>query len=194
LEHKAQGIALEADSAEAAIQAVITDFMPRRLAEIKQEELDSMKSALLNELVVPPVGASEEVGHFWGPVRQGGQCFELQDEMIAYLNTTGAVTKQTLQDMWQELAMPSSGVRKIVTAKFFSGKVPPLPKAEEAAATWTKQGVPQKHQALLARERQSTLVVDRADSQTREQVLKTGQYFPRSLNCARFSSPSLVAS
>jgi insulysin len=180
-----QGIVLDADQAEAAIQAVITDFMPRRLAELKQEELDSMKSALLNELVTPPVGASEEAGHFWGPVRQGGRCFELQDEMFAFLNTTGAVTKKALQETWAALAMPSEGIRKKVVAKYFAKKVPPLPQASEAAAMWAKQGVPEAHQALLRAELAKTLVVDRADSQTREQVLKTGGYFPTDLKCSR---------
>ncbi|CAK0814173.1 unnamed protein product [Prorocentrum cordatum] len=180
-----QGIVLDADQAEAAIQAVITDFMPRRLAELKQEELDSMKSALLNELITPPVGASEEAGHFWGPVQQGGRCFELQDEMFAFLNTTGAVTKQALQETWTALAMPPEGIRKKVVAKYFAKTVPPLPQASEAAAMWTKQGVPEAHQAMLQAELAKTLVVDRADSQTREQVLKTGGYFPTDLKCSR---------
>jgi insulysin len=183
-----QGIALDADQAEAAIQAVITDFMPRKLAELKQEELDSMKSALLNELVIPPVGASEEVGHFWGPVQHGGQCFQLQDEMTAFLNTTGAVTRKALQDAWAALATPSEGVRKKVVAKYFAREVPPLPKEAAAAAMWTKQGVPKQHQALLKRELARTLVVDHADSQTREQVLKTGGYFPTELKCSRVKS------
>jgi len=179
-----QGIVLDADQAEAAIQAVITDFMPRKLAELKQEELDSMKSALSNELVTPPVGASDEAGHFWGPVRQGGRCFELQDEMFAFLNTTGAVTKKALQETWAALAM-SAGTRKKVVAKYFSKKVPPLPQAAEAAAMWTKHGVPEAHQAMLQAELAKTLVVDRADSQTREQILKTGGYFPTDLKCSR---------
>mmetsp|Transcript_100249 Transcript_100249/g.283755 ORF Transcript_100249/g.283755 Transcript_100249/m.283755 type:complete len:1075 (-) Transcript_100249:44-3268(-) len=183
-----QGIALDADQAEAAIHAVITDFMPRRLAGLKQEELESMKSALLNELVIPPVGASEEVGHFWGPVQQGGQCFQLQNEMIAFLNTTGAVTKKALQETWTALAMPSEGIRKKVVAKYFAKKVPPLPLAAEAAAMWTKQGVPQEHQALLKRELARTLVVDRADSDARERILQTGGYFPRELKCSRAMS------
>jgi len=180
-----QGIVLDADQAEAAIQAVITDFMPRRLAELKQEELDSMKSALLNELVTPPVGASEEAGHFWGPVQQGGRCFELQDEMFAFLNTTGAVTKRALQETWTALAMPSEGTRKKVVVKYFAKRVLPLPQASEAAAMWAKQGVPEAHQALLRAELEKTLIVDRADSQTREQVLKTGGYFPTDLKCSR---------
>ena len=113
------------------------------------------------------------------------RCFELQDEMFAFLNTTGAVTKRALQETWAALAMPSEGTRKKVVVKYFAKRVVPLPQASEAAAMWAKQGVPDAHQAMLRAELEKTLIVDRADSQTREQVLKTGGYFPTDLKCSR---------
>jgi insulysin len=178
-----QGTALDADEAEAAIQAVITDYMPRKLESLTASELESMKSALLQQLLVPPVGASEEVDHFWAPVRQGGQCFDLQDKMIAFLNSTGNVTREKMATMWGELATPQQGVRKRVTVKYFSGQVPPPPTPEQAAAMWQKQGVPEAHQELLRQELNQTLVLDRADSEARKELLKGGSYFPSVMNC-----------
>jgi secreted Zn-dependent insulinase-like peptidase len=180
-----QGITLDADEAEAAIEAVITDFVPRKLATLKASELDSMKQALLMELSVPPVGASQEVSHFWAPVKQDGTCFALQDNMVRFLNTDGAVTREKLAKIWAELATPKEGVRKKVTVKYFTDTkpLPKMPTVEQAAAMWDKQGVPKAQQDLLKRELEQSMVLDRADSAARHEILKKGKYFPSTMEC-----------
>jgi secreted Zn-dependent insulinase-like peptidase len=176
-----QGTALKADDVEGAIESVYTDLMPKRLHNLTNAEFESYRDALVQELMEPPSGPQDEVDHYWGPVAQGGKCFDLRSNMLQHLQNL--TSKAALVDLWAQLATPSDGTRKKMVVKYFADQVPERPTEDEAAASWSEQGVPTSAMALLRREYQVTTLLDRSDSVTRQQLADEGGYFPRTLNC-----------
>mmetsp|Transcript_41343 Transcript_41343/g.75529 ORF Transcript_41343/g.75529 Transcript_41343/m.75529 type:complete len:1166 (+) Transcript_41343:54-3551(+) len=178
-----QGNVLDADSTELAIEDVFHNLMPKRLQAMTDKEFNSYKESFRQELLTPPVRFSDEFDHYWGPVYQGGQCFDLHKLMMQYLDES-LLSKDTLINEWNKLIMPNAdSVRKKIVVKLFAGKVPPRLTDSKIAAKWTKQGFSKSTINLLQRERNRTTVLDRADSQVREQLVKKGGYFPTDLKC-----------
>jgi secreted Zn-dependent insulinase-like peptidase len=177
-----QGIALKADAVEGAIEHVYTQLMPKRLNELTEKEFKAYKDSMRQELIQPPMKFQDEVTHFWGPVSQGGQCFDLRSNMLKYLDET-LTSKDHLVQEWARLISPSQGLRSKIVVKYFAGNVPPRPSEAEAASTWKKQGVAESAVALLRREYQQTTVFDRVDSETRKKLAKAGGFYPKDMNC-----------
>jgi hypothetical protein len=177
-----QGKAMRADDVEAAIELVLTKLMPKHLAELEESKLENYKDSFRQDLLQPPISASQEFPHFWGPVSNGGRCFQLHDEVATYLNTSD-ITRDTLVQAWAKLAMPESGVRRKVTVKYFANEVPARPTDDEAKAAWTKQGVPESVVPLLLRERSAADVVGAVDSSVRRTFVERDGYFSQVLNC-----------
>lgn len=182
-----QGNVLQADDVEIAIESVLTELMPKRLAELSEQEFASYVESFRQELLQPPLAPSEEVGQFWGPVRQGGHCFELRGEILKYLNSS-SLTREALRDSWRNMVMPEQGVRKRMVVKYFAGNIPEPPSKEEALESWRKQGLSQIASERLWREREAGLVFGHADSAARAELVRKGGYFPQVLDC-RYSSP-----
>lgn len=177
-----QGNALRADDIEGSIEFVFTHLMPKRLAELTDKEFAAYKHSFRQDLVQPPLKFQDEVNHFWGPVAQGGQCFNLRGNMLKYVDES-LPSKDALIKEWATLANPSDGMRSKIVVKYFAGRVPPKPTEADAAAIWTKQGVPDSALALLRREYQKTDVLDHVDSEVRQRLVKEGGYFPSDLHC-----------
>lgn len=179
-----QGTKLNADEVEAAIEHVLTNLMPAKLADLSDEEFKAFKASLTQKLLKPPGGFEEEVAHFWKPVSDGGICFGLRDAMLGYIDES-LVSKDALVEAWQDLALPSSGVRRKVAVKYFAEEVPPRPEADAAEALWQQRGLSEDARALLRREREATVVLDRVDSRTRAALVEQGGYFVQDMRCGR---------
>jgi len=177
-----QGNALKADAVEGAIEYVFTHLMPKRLANLTDKEFAAYKSSMRQDLMQPPLRFQDEISHFWGPIAQGGQCFDLRSNMLKYLDES-LHSKDALIKEWAGLANPTEGIRMKLAVKYFAGSVPPRPTLESAASTWAEQGVTDSALSLLRREYHKTKVLDHADSKIREELVKEGGYFPRDLHC-----------
>mmetsp|Transcript_46729 Transcript_46729/g.82375 ORF Transcript_46729/g.82375 Transcript_46729/m.82375 type:complete len:1167 (-) Transcript_46729:146-3646(-) len=178
-----QGNALGADDMEVAIEHVLHTLMPQRLQNMTEKEFNSYKESFRQELLQPPVRFQDEMSHYWGPVSQGGRCFDLRDRMLQYLNTSLA-SKDALVEEWSRLMTPKAdGVRKKVVVKLFANKVPPRRTEQNITAAWSKQGLSKDTIELLQREHQRSTVLDNADASTREQLVHTGGYYSTDLRC-----------
>jgi len=178
-----QGNSLKADHVEAAIEHVYLHLMPKRLAELTDKEFANYKASFREDLVQPPSKFQDEVSHFWGPVAQGGQCFDLRSNMVRFLDDS-LHSKEVLVKAWANLANPSEGMRNKMAVKYFADSIPPRPSEEEAAAIWSEQGVAdQSAVSLLRREYQETKIYDHVDSKVRDQIFREGGYYPQDLNC-----------
>jgi len=188
-----QGSKVNADEAEAAIEGLFTQIMPEMLKNLTDNDFQSQVDAYRQQLLEPPLGASEEVGHFWSHIMQGGQCMHLLDEALSFLKSAHC-NKQTLVDTWNNLVFGTRGkkdgkdapFRKKLTVKYFASKgkeAPPRPSMEEARKIWKQHGVAPAAMELLENEWKLAKVVTKADSQVREELLKEGGYFPTDLNC-----------
>jgi len=177
-----QGNALKADDIEASIEFVFTHLMPKRLAELTDKEFAAYKHSFRQDLVQPPLKFQDEINHFWGPIAQGGQCFNLRGNMLKYVDES-LPSKDALIKEWATLANPSDGMRSKIVVKYFAGIVPTRPTVADAAAIWSKQGVPDSALSLLRREYEKTNVLHHVDSKVRQQLVKEGGYFPRDLHC-----------
>lgn len=177
-----QGNVMKADDVEAAIEHVYTNLMPKKLAELTETEFQAYKNSFRQELMQPPQKFQDEIMHFWGPVAQGGKCFDLRRSLAQYLDES-LHSKDELVKEWKNLATPTEGLRKKIVVKYFAEKIPPRPSEENAAATWAKQGVDDSAVSLLRREYHSTKVFDHMDSKVRDQLVKEGGYYPQELHC-----------
>lgn len=184
-----QGHVLDADSMEGAVEAVLTNYMPKKLEELTDEDFDSYKSSFRQDLQTPPIAFTDEVSNFWGPISKGGRCFDLRDAMLSFLNTS-SVTKSALIKAWNELAMPTDGVRRKLTIKYFADEVPARKDADATMKIWEEQGIAEDHASLFRREHGKTLLLESADSAARHKILAEGKkfeggngYYPNNLNC-----------
>lgn len=179
-----QGDVLDADSTETLSEWVLQTVMPEFLENMTAEEFDSFKNSFVNELNVPPRSRSEEFSHFWASVSRDGQCFDLRNEMLAYVASDAFSTKQILIDTWNHLIRPSTGVRSRLAVKYFGNNtVPERRTLEDARRLWTRHGLPQAAQELLAREYTATKIITRANMATRQLLAEEGGYYPQDLNC-----------
>jgi len=184
-----QGTKLRADDQEAAIELLFNDLMPKRLANLSDEELASIRDAFREELLQPPESFGEEVAHFRGPVLMGGRCFSLYSACHEYLNSS-AVTRDLLVSTWRDLVNPwEEGTRKKIVTKLFAGEVPARPTEDEATAAWKRQGVPDAAVPMLLRELKAAQVLDTVDSQARARLAKRDGHFPTDLNCELADRP-----
>lgn len=177
-----QGTRLHADQVEAAIEHVFTNLMPAKLADLSDEDFGAFKASLTQKLLKPPSGFAEEVAHFWKPVDYGGICFGLRDAMLSYANES-LVSKDLLVEAWQQLALPSSGVRRKVAVKYFAREVPERMDAEQAEVLWKAQELSAETLALLRREHEAATVLDRVDARARSKLVEQGGYFPQDMHC-----------
>jgi hypothetical protein len=156
--------------------------MPKRLANLTDKEFDDYKASFRQEMTQPPLKFQDEVSHFWGPVAQGGQCFNLRSNMVKFLDESFH-SKEILIKAWTSLANPANGTRSKIAVKYFAGSIPARPSEEAAAIEWAKQGVSGSALSLLHREFHKTGVFDHVDSKVREQLVKEGGHFPQDLHC-----------
>lgn len=176
-----------ADELEGAVESVYTDLMPKTLANLTETEFAAHSSSLEQELLQPPSTFDAEVSHFWNTISEGGDCFQLKDEMLAFLKS-GQVTKDTLLQTWNDIALPKEGTRRKIMVKHFANSVPPRPTKEKAREMWKKQGVPDNAIALLEKEYDAATMLDKATSEERAKLTKEGGYYPTDLHCTRAAS------
>jgi len=182
-----------AEHLEAAIEAVLTGTMPQRVEMLSDKDFDSYKDTFRRELLEPPYKTRQEVEHFWGPIAQGGKCFDLQHEMLRYIDSHN-VTKTLLKSEWKKLAIPEEGMRRKVVVKYFAGEVVNETAPDEAKEIWEKGGVPKDVLPLLERERVGKTVHYSVDSHMRSQLVDEGGYFPTDEHCKLRPPGSSLAS
>lgn len=184
-----QGTALGADDMDFAIESVFTRNMVDKLRGLTEAELESYKDSMVQGLVEPPVSISKEMDHFWSPIELEGRCFGFHEEMIKYLNSS-LVTRDTLESVWKNLAIPSSGARRKVAVKYFAKEIPRRREASEAEGSMVDQQIPTSDIPRLLREHEHTLTFDRADSGIRQNLAAEGGYYDDKIIC-RLSNTTL---
>jgi len=178
-----QGERLRADDLEGAVEYVYSDLMPKTLKNMSKAEFESHKSSLEQQLLTPPDSFDDEFNHFWSPISEGGNCFNLADEMLGYLRS--GIGRKDLIEAWNKVMLPSSGIRQKVVVKHFAKEVPERPSEKDAQASWSKQGVPDSVMEMMKKEREQALVLDKADSEARASIVASGAYFATDLHCTR---------
>eukprot|EP00747_Dinoflagellata_sp_TGD_P162306 gnl/TRDRNA2_/TRDRNA2_179760_c0_seq1.p1 gnl/TRDRNA2_/TRDRNA2_179760_c0~~gnl/TRDRNA2_/TRDRNA2_179760_c0_seq1.p1 ORF type:complete len:1195 (+),score=248.56 gnl/TRDRNA2_/TRDRNA2_179760_c0_seq1:68-3652(+) len=179
-----QGLVMDADETEAAIEGVFTNLMPKRLQDLTQDEFNSFKGSFGEGLLERPTGPSDEFDHFSSPVAQGGVCFSMREEMLRYLNES-LTSKQKLIDTYNRIMFPKHGERHKLVVKYFAGDVPKRPSMAETEKHLQKYNVSRNAIAMMRKEHKKTLVFDKADSTVRAQIAKAGGYYPQKLICTR---------
>ncbi|CAJ1355565.1 unnamed protein product [Effrenium voratum] len=187
-----QGTKVSADEAEAAIEGLLTTTMPKILRELTVEDFQSQVDAYRQQLLEPPLAASDEVSHFWGHITQGGRCMNLLDKALSFLKSPQC-NKQMLIDTWNDLAFGNvkdgkNALRKKISVKYFAQKdgsdtAPKRPTLQEARAAWQKHGVPPAATELLEREWSETKTVAASNSKVRQELAEDGGFFPTDLHC-----------
>ncbi|CAJ1371683.1 unnamed protein product [Effrenium voratum] len=187
-----QGTKVSADEAEAAIEGLLTTTMPKILRELTVEDFQSQVDAYRQQLLEPPLAASDEVSHFWGHITQGGRCMNLLDKALSFLKSPQC-NKQMLIDTWNDLAFGNvkdgkNALRKKISVKYFAQKdgsdtAPKRPTLQEARAAWQKHGVPPAATELLEREWSETKTVAASNSKVRQELAEEGGFFPTDLHC-----------
>mmetsp|Transcript_22917 Transcript_22917/g.52530 ORF Transcript_22917/g.52530 Transcript_22917/m.52530 type:complete len:1224 (+) Transcript_22917:89-3760(+) len=178
-----QGNKDNADKVESAVHRVLFLDMPKKLDELTDDAFQAYKDSFLDALVQKPYHTGDEVAHFWTPISTGSNCFDMRDKMMKYMNQS-LTSKELLKTTWQRLMMPTSGSRKRVMIKYFPEQVPNRPSLEQMEEDLNSHGVPRPMQELLRREYTDTLILDTADSKSRETLLRQSQYFPTTWSCS----------
>eukprot|EP00747_Dinoflagellata_sp_TGD_P085913 gnl/TRDRNA2_/TRDRNA2_163067_c1_seq1.p1 gnl/TRDRNA2_/TRDRNA2_163067_c1~~gnl/TRDRNA2_/TRDRNA2_163067_c1_seq1.p1 ORF type:complete len:804 (+),score=160.53 gnl/TRDRNA2_/TRDRNA2_163067_c1_seq1:362-2413(+) len=177
-----QGLVLNADETEAAIEGVYSSLMPKRLHELTEAEFKSFKDSFVEDLLQKPSGHSDEFGHFHSPVAMGGVCFTLRDEMLEYLKSLS--TKQPLIDAYNSIVFPKNGQRRKLVVKYFAGgAVPAKPTPSESLALMKKYNVSDEGIRIISREKDNTMYLDKVDASTRKKIVDKDGYFPQELLC-----------
>jgi len=180
-----QGVALDADGMEAAIEGVFANQMPAKLRNMTEAEFQSFKDALVQSLIEPPKSASSEQGHYWFPIKSGGRCFDYNEQVLRYLNSS-LVSRKSIAAAWDQAVNPVNASRKQITVKYYSDrrKVPPRPSNDEFKKLLQHDNVPDSTQSRLVHERSSADVFDHRPASTdRARLEKSGGYFPTTMNC-----------
>lgn len=187
-----QGTKVDADEAEAAIEGLLTTTMPKILNDLTNDDFKRQVSSMKQQLLEPPLAASDEVGHFWGHIMQGGRCMDLLDKILAFLDSPQC-NKELLQQTWNNLVFGtnkeggSPSLRKKISVKYFpseaENKAQNRITLKEAQKLWKKHGVSPKAMDLLAKEWEQTKVVAKSDSKARKELIEEGGYFPTDLHC-----------
>lgn len=170
-----QGTVKTPDDTEPQIQMVLTDIMRKRLAHMDEATFMMMKMSYAKSMMEPPLGIGDEVGHWSELMQMGGQCGDRQLSALEYLAT--GLTKQSLIDAYEKLITPDTedGMRNKVVVKLFGSNFKAVPARKSLAATRKELkglNVPDADIELLAREYQNTVVLDKADSSIRQDLLK----------------------
>jgi hypothetical protein len=182
-----QGNKLRADVVEGAIHHVLMKLIPETLKNMTAESLASHKESLKQLLLSPPSKIADEFSHFSEPIAEGGHCFELKQEMLAYLESP-EVSQDSLVEAWEAAVLPTDGMREAIVVKHFANNTPQRPTLEETKSIWKQFDVPDKVWPLLEREYNATILLDKADSEERQKLLEKGSYFPTTLYCSRNGS------
>lgn len=186
-----QGTKVNADEAEAAIEGLLTSTMPKILRDLSVDDFKGQVDAYRQQLLEPPLAASDEVTHFWAHITQGGRCMDLLDQVLQFLDSP-ACSKQLLLDTWNNLVFGKSDkgdksmLRKKITVKYFASKGDEAPtrlSLEQAQKLWQKHGVAPDGMKILAEEFGDTRLVSKSNSKVRQELIKEGGYFPTDLNC-----------
>jgi len=194
-----QGTKLRADDAEAAIEGLFTNTMPKLLRNMTNAAFLAQVDAFRQQILEPPLGTSGEMSHFWEHIREGGDCLHQLDSALHFLDSP-RLTRNVLAEAWDSLIFGGSkGSRKKVSVKYFAdlrndqakataSPVPRRPSLEEARDIWTAQGVAPKALEMLANEYAMAKVVDKADSKVRKDLAT--EYFSNKLLCHATDSSS----
>jgi secreted Zn-dependent insulinase-like peptidase len=186
-----QGDKLNADRMEGAVEHVLTTVMPQALADMPEEQFHTHVQSMKEMLLQPPSNINEEFAFFLGPIAEGGNCFHLRDEMLDYL-LSGTITKDLLLSSWNDIIAPQTGIRNKLLVKHFGKQVPPRPSKEESKKLWAEQNVSEKSIALMEREYDAAVLLDKVDSEERKKLAKTGTFYATDINCKRKEASSAL--
>merc|ERR1719217_555054 len=116
-----QGDAKLPDEIEPQIEMVLNNIMQKKLQNMTQTEFEAFKASYAKEILEPPLGFSDEIGHFWPVVARGNVCPDKAQQLLAYLNND-LTSKDQLIDSWRRLT-DSNSPRSKTVIKYFSDTI-----------------------------------------------------------------------
>merc|ERR1719395_389463 len=81
-----QGTQKLPDEIEPQIEMVLDKIMTQKLTDMTMEDFESFKASYAKQILEPPLGFSDEVGHYWPLVARGGECPNKGLQLLTYLN------------------------------------------------------------------------------------------------------------
>merc|ERR1719159_805640 len=111
-----QGDAKLPDEIEPQIDMVLNNIMMQKLHKMTNEEFEAYKASYAKELLEPPLGFSEEIGHFWPVLARGNVCPDKALQLLKYLREE-LTSKDQIIDAWRSVIY---GKHSKVVVKYFS--------------------------------------------------------------------------
>jgi insulysin len=181
-----QGDAKLPDEIEPQIEMVLTTIMEKKLAEMTDQEFEAFKASYAKQLLEPPLGFSEEIGHFWPVIARGNTCSDKALLLLKYLREE-LTSKDQLIEAWHKITN-SQEPRSKVVVKFFSdtlGAVPTAPTIDEYTEALRALKVPESAIELAQKEAETAIVFSKVDSTSRAELLKyeKASFYPQEIKC-----------
>merc|ERR1719316_2394970 len=188
-----QGATKLPDEIEPQIEMVLTTIMEKKLKDMTEQQFNSFKDSFAKDLLEPPLGFSEEIGHYWTLIARNNECPDKQLQLLQYLREQ-LTSKHQLVEAWNKIILPDKPRSKVVV-KYFSdtlGKIPAQPTAAKYVEELKALKVPEEAVNLAREEFKTALLLYQANSSARHQVLmyKNAHFYPRKLKCHTTSTSS----
>merc|ERR1719379_125830 len=97
-----QGDAKLPDDIEPQMEMVLNNIMEKKLNEMTDKEFEAYKASYAKQLLEPPLGFSEEIGHFWPVIARGNTCPDKSLQYLRYLREE-LKSKEQLIDAWDKI-------------------------------------------------------------------------------------------
>eukprot|EP00746_Dinoflagellata_sp_MGD_P158233 gnl/MRDRNA2_/MRDRNA2_86422_c0_seq2.p1 gnl/MRDRNA2_/MRDRNA2_86422_c0~~gnl/MRDRNA2_/MRDRNA2_86422_c0_seq2.p1 ORF type:complete len:1119 (-),score=278.53 gnl/MRDRNA2_/MRDRNA2_86422_c0_seq2:80-3436(-) len=181
-----QGDAKLPDEIEPQIEMVLTTIMEKKLADMSDHEFEAFKASYAKQILEPPLGFSEEIGHFWPVVARGNTCPDKAMQLLKYLRE-GLTSKDQLIEAWHKITMSDKPLSKVVV-KYFSdtlGAPPAAPTIDEYVKDLRALNVPEYAIELAQKEAKTAIVFSKVDSTSRAELLKydKASFYPQEIKC-----------
>eukprot|EP00933_Yihiella_yeosuensis_P021123 TRINITY_DN167_c0_g1_i1.p1 TRINITY_DN167_c0_g1~~TRINITY_DN167_c0_g1_i1.p1 ORF type:complete len:1051 (-),score=281.16 TRINITY_DN167_c0_g1_i1:207-3359(-) len=99
--------------AESAVQN-----MTKVLEDMSQEEFNTRKAAVYNDLTKEPANMGEWLGKSWGQISEKTYCFDKVKNELKYMDSEEFKTSKPLVEMWKKMVAPGKD-RKKISMKMF---------------------------------------------------------------------------
>merc|ERR1719379_2506141 len=108
-----QGTEKKPDEIEPQIEMVMNNIMVKKLKDMTDADFEAYKASFAKQLLEPPLGFSEEIGHFWPVVARGNVCPDKALQLLKYLREE-LTSKDQLMEAWQKIVNSEEPRSKIV--------------------------------------------------------------------------------
>merc|ERR1719265_2972558 len=164
------------------------------LADMTDKEFEAFKASYAKQILEPPLGFSEEIGHFWPVVARGNTCPDKALLLLKYLRED-LTSKDQLIEAWHKITKSESPRSKVVV-KYFSdtlGAPPTQPTIDEYVKDLRALNVPESAITLAQKEAETAISFSKVDSTSRAELLKYDQasFYPQEIKCGGSKTTAL---